>query len=316
MGCPCTKPENGVIKIKKEVDLSLIIKENKPPITSKMDIQQQNNQCLNPEIQNSPKINEKTIKQSSKFKNIKENEIISKDKTSEQEIENNLLSKKKKFISAESLIQINSNHKEKELKISTISKFNLVNKMDEFSKKVYEEINMSRTNCLEYSKKIDNFSKQILFDKIKNQKYFSIPSSHKKIYLPKNDDGFNECSKFFKDIYIKYKKDKKFPRKLRFVEELKFPLNQDDIENSINKEYISKTYQKLKKILDGIYDIYNMIYFKSFDNPEISTMLEIIDQENNYRVRYCLLNDSLKYIGISHGKLKNGSIIVFIILAN
>lgn len=331
MGNGCLQTHNNsTIKVKKEVDLSSLINDNKSKITMKTNNKRErkieiiyntdNDKKL--KVEDTENIKKNTKESTRNLKNIKISNNSNEDKIKEQindqidadsKLNKNMKDKNK---SAESLFHYNLNRNQSENKFESINISNSASyKIDDFSKEIFDQINLSRTNCLEYARKIDYFYKRIFFDENENKKYL-IPSNGKKIFLPKKEDGFLECSNFFKNLQKNYLENQSFPRKLRFVEELKFPLIKNDVDNSLKKDYISKTYNNMKKILNGIYDIYNMIYYKSLEDPEISTLLQIIDQENDHRVRYCLLYDKLKYIGISHGKLKNGSTIVFIILAN
>lgn len=187
-------------------------------------------------------------------------------------------------------------------------------KINEFCEKIVNEINYARTDFLGYSQKIQNFSEKIITEKESGKKYFSRDTG--KVYLPKKEDGFQKCLNYFKKKYEKCLKENSFPKKLRFVEELKFPFPKKDNEKCLDSDYIKDTYSKLKKIFEGTYDFDNLIYYKSSDDPEISTLLQIVDQEHQGKVRDVLLNRSLKYIGVKNEKLKDGSNVVFIFLAN
>jgi hypothetical protein len=179
----------------------------------------------------------------------------------------------------------------------------------EFTRKIVEEINLARLDFKKYSKKIDTYQKLIKTNKLTKRKF--LPNQEGDIYLPKGEKGFEDCSNYLKKRYKEMKFKDEYPKKLTYLNELKFPLLKHEI--NFNQMYIETSIKNLRKKYKGIYDIINFfVSFKSLSDPEISTMLQIVDEET----REILLKNTTRYIGVSHGKMKDGTYIVYLLLAN
>ena len=161
------------------------------------------------------------------------------------------------------------------------------------------EINQARTDPLSYIEKIERL-KQFVVTKNNHSFLLINNANHININLKKGITTFDNCIEFLKQQ--SQQKCKLSP--LIMKEELKIPFPINSPEISTNQDYIRNIIQfKTEenrdnfKIIDFHYDI-------CYNNVEVSTLLQIIDDTNsNYQRRKNIFNPSAKFIGISEGTI-------------
>jgi hypothetical protein len=106
-------------------------------------------------------------------------------------------------------------------------------------------------------------------------------------------------------------------RKLIFKEELKFPINQENINNIDDPKIIRKYYEELKKTANE-----NNFIIKAFDyqictiDVEVSTVLHIVDDNDNKKIiQRAIFSNCTEYIGINMAKISEGLFIIFYVYA-
>ena len=227
-------------------------------------------------------------------------------------LENQEINEQKSFNDCENQSKTEENWMEKYKKFLKRTSFKSLSKPVltpfEFTRKIIEEINNARMNLKKYSEKIDQFSKCIETDKFKKEKYLVI--NEEKIFLPKNYNDFEECSKYMKELHEEMKSKNDYLKKLTYISELKFPIPKKDLYHRDIDLFIKNLREKNK----GIYNISNYIYFKSSNDPEISTMLQFVDHEVD--IRKILLNSKIRFIGVNYLKNRDGTYIVYLLFAS
>jgi len=184
-----------------------------------------------------------------------------------------------------------------------------------FSIEMLKEINLIRLNPIFYADKIRDFMKFIKTDKNTNRKYFLV-NKNTKINLLKGEVAFLDCLDFIKDFDMKIKETNKILNELELKEELKFPFPLDNPELCINKDYIKESLLKLKSSIKGNFKLKGFHYDLSTNDPEISTILQIVDDNNSgCKRRNMLLDESIKYIGVNIGKLKDNLYCIYLVFA-
>ncbi len=184
-----------------------------------------------------------------------------------------------------------------------------------FSLDMLREINLIRKNPTIYVNKIKDFMKYIITDKETDRKYILV-NKHTKIKLMKGEEAFLECLNFIDEFDKKLKLNNKSLSELELKEELKFPFPNDDPEKCINKDYIKENLLLLKKNLEKNFKIKGFHYDLSTNDPEISTILQLVDDNNSRgKRRNMLLDENIKYIGINIGKLKDNLFCIYLMFA-
>lgn len=161
------------------------------------------------------------------------------------------------------------------------------------------EINQARTDPLSYITKIE-YLKQ--FVKTKNNHCFLFLNStnHININLKKGIEAFDNCIEFLKEI--SRQEHKLVP--LIMKEELKIPFPINSPEICTNQDYIRNIIQFKTEENRGNFKIIDFHYDICYNNVEVSTLLQIIDDTNsNYQRRKNIFNPHAKYIGISEGTI-------------
>lgn len=182
-----------------------------------------------------------------------------------------------------------------------------------FINKIVNEINKARLSPLYYSKKIKQYQSNIKIDKKENKKY--ILSKNRKLFLPSNEDGFENCINYLTDLEEKMDRKGKYLERLIFKEELKIPFPVNDLDKAMDPDYFSRCYSVLQEKFKGTYEMVNMLYYKATKDPEASTILQIVDQNSKGRIRRVLLGEKVRYIGVNYGVLSEGVYVVYLILA-
>lgn len=184
-----------------------------------------------------------------------------------------------------------------------------------FSSDMVREINLVRLNPVNYTKKIREFMKFIKTDLNTQKKYFLLNKTTK-INLSKGEDAFKECLYYISELGKKIKEEGLILNELELKDDLKLPFPIDNPEKCLDKEYIKENILNLKNKLDGNYRLKGFHYDLSTNDPEISTILQIVDDNNSCgKRRSMLLDQNVKYIGINIGKLKDNLYCIYLIFA-
>lgn len=184
-----------------------------------------------------------------------------------------------------------------------------------FSLELLKELNSIRKNPISYSDKIKEFMKYINTDE-KTQRKFFLVNKNTKINLLRGEEAFLECLNFIKDFDKEIKNLKKNLCELEIREELKFPFPNEEPEKCIDKEYIKQTLASLKKNLQKDLKIKGFHYDLSTNDAEISAILQIVDDNNSCgKRRSMLLEETVKYVGINIGRLKDNLYCIYLVFA-
>lgn len=190
------------------------------------------------------------------------------------------------------------------------------NSPNPFDLDMLREINLIRTSPLTYSDKIKDFMKFINTDD-KNNRKFILVNKKTKLNLLKGEEAFLNCLEILSELDNKLKSQKTFLRELELRDELKFPFPFDEPEKCISKEYIKETLLKLKSSMGFNFKMKGFHYDLSTNDPEISTVLQIVDDNNSFgKRRNMLLDETIKYIGINIGKLKDNLFCIYMVFAS
>ena len=132
----------------------------------------------------------------------------------------------------------------------------------------------------------------------KNQPYF-IADKNNYIKLYQGKQTFYDCIKFLQ-------KQKSLPV-LILKDELSLPFPELNISNCNKESYLTSILnaknEELRK--NGI-EMVNFHYDIMIPNPELSVMLQVVDDTNSsYQRRNNIFNEDVQYIGISLGKIHN-----------
>lgn len=183
---------------------------------------------------------------------------------------------------------------------------------DNLIKKFFGEILTCRENVLNYSKKIENYMQLI-----RREKKEIILEVMQNNFIAKNrlvtgKPAFREAIK-----HLQYLNEEKINfKRLEFVEDLKIPFPYRDVEKAKNFSFIKKQYEKLKEKFKGKYELTNFHFDISYKNPEISTIMQIVDDSFGSKKRQSNILDKYnKYIGISYGEIGNDRIIIYYVFA-
>ena len=69
----------------------------------------------------------------------------------------------------------------------------------------------------------------------------------------------------------------------------------------MDSNYINSRMDKLKKKVEGKYNLLEFHFKTCINNIEISTMLSVIEANNNEKEMHKIIfNDKIKYIGVNH----------------
>lgn len=166
------------------------------------------------------------------------------------------------------------------------------------------EINLARQFPQNYSVKLQTLLPMIKSDTKKN---FLIYNDDIKIELKSGLAAFNQCIELFN-------KRTHSIEPIELVDELSIPFPKDT-NLILDKDYISKCIENIKSTTNNRYDIFDFQYDIS-PNPVLSTMIQVVDDTNsNYQRRNNILNENVKYIGISHGEFRKGIFCFYLLFA-
>ena len=167
---------------------------------------------------------------------------------------------------------------------------------------ILEQINIIRTNPLSYIDIINKYKENIIE---KNNKYYLKSNKYLNtlILLEKGESEFNECIKL---LYLQESLEPiELNHKLKL--DVNIPLNNENlsIDYYTSLEFIEKIINNKIKLLEDNFEIIGFHYDKSLNDPELSVVLQLIDDTGNEKSRRKnILNKKVKYVGISALNLK------------
>lgn len=191
----------------------------------------------------------------------------------------------------------------------------LPNKEYNFIDDFVHEINKARLNPEKYSSEIKDLIEKIQTDPKTKEQFFMI--NGQKIYVDSGKVALIECVKYLKNLYIKFKKEKKFLKEIKNIEELKIPFPEDNIENWNNDEFVRNSMRNLMKKSVGKYNLKKFHSMKYVNNPKISAIMSVIDNsdENEKRIRENIFNSEIKYIGMNIKIIDENSCLIYLVFA-
>ncbi|MCQ2819920.1 MAG: hypothetical protein MJ252_21860 [archaeon] len=260
---------------------------NLPSIEEEKETNKIEEQCLSPYKVNSPTNSKDFMKD---FQKNPPNLMFSNTKTSTNQTDckkNNALN------------QLSFSHNK------TYSENNLANQL-------LEEINQIRTNPQSYKSKIKKYMLNIIYQ---NGKFLLKTENEIYLSLMKGESAFEDA--------LKYLSHSQQMLPLQMIDELKIDLeyfNEGNasfkMENFSSSEFIDKSINKIKKKIKNKYEILGFHYDMSTNNPELSTVMQIVDDTNSFMVRRnIIMNPKVRYIGISILKLKPNVFCYYLVFA-
>ncbi len=176
-----------------------------------------------------------------------------------------------------------------------------------FAKEMVKEINEARTQPWKYAEKIKSHIKHIVKDDIGNSFYCCEGSS--KISLPSGAKAFEECIEYLNNL---------FPcSELILIDELKLPFPNKFPETATSREYITSALLEKATELKDQYKINWFHYDNNINNPVVSTVLQLVDDNNsNGERRRHLMDPFMKHVGINIGHVKNNIHCIYLIFAS
>ena len=178
---------------------------------------------------------------------------------------------------------------------------------------ILEQINIIRTNPLSYIDIINKYKENIIE---KNNKYYlkSNKCLNTLILLEKGKSEFNECIKL---LYLQESLEPiELNNKLKL--DVNIPLNNENlsIDYYTSLEFIEKIINNKIKLLEDNFEIIGFHYDKSLNDPELSVVLQLIDDTGNEKSRRKnILNKKVKYVGISALNLKENIYCYYLLFA-
>ena len=178
---------------------------------------------------------------------------------------------------------------------------------------ILEQINIIRTNPLSYIDIINKYKENIIE---KNNKYYLKSNKYLNtlILLEKGESEFNECIKL---LYLQESLEPiELNHKLKL--DVNIPLNNENlsIDYYTSLEFIEKIINNKIKLLKDNFEIIGFHYDKSLNDPELSVVLQLIDDTGNEKSRRKnILNKKVKYVGISALNLKENIYCYYLLFA-
>ena len=173
---------------------------------------------------------------------------------------------------------------------------------------LFQHINKIRMNPMSIIEKVEMYKSnifekdgQILFDC--GNKIYSI--------LTKGKIAFDDC--------IRFLSTQKSIEPLELNNDLKIELTIDNEleKNIVSYEFIEKILKKKFEELKDKYIILGFHYDICSDNTEISSILQIVDDtKNKFSRRKNILNNKVKYVGISYVYIKENIICYYLLFGN
>ena len=173
---------------------------------------------------------------------------------------------------------------------------------------LFEYINKIRTNPLSMIDKIEK-SKSRIFEK-DNKILFDCGNN---IYSLLNQGirTFDDCIKLLLTQKILE------PIELNNDLKIEFDLDENSKKDLTSFEFMNKILQKKFEDINHKYNIIGFHYDICSDNPEISSILQIVDDTgSNYSRKKNILNSKAKYVGISFIYIKKHIVCYYLLFAN
>jgi hypothetical protein len=186
----------------------------------------------------------------------------------------------------------------------------------DFRLQMLDEFNLIRTNCLSYCNKIRSSMKFIenFIDK-KYLTFFDENDEFRNFRVLKGVTEFEETINFLQNFNKKLIGKKKL-EKLDHIDDLKIPFPEFDINLAKDADYIKNNFDIIKEKLKGKYEVTNYHYDITYEDSEISTLMQIVDDNyGNKKRQKNILRRSTKYVGINYGKLEDNLIVVYLVFA-
>lgn len=214
------------------------------------------------------------------------------------------------------VILINNNEKDvtndkrlNDKKNDTLEKDKL--EIESFTNELLEEINFVRTNPQLYANKIEQFIDYIKPNaESKTCSYLFSYEDYPKINLIRGAVAFKEA------ITILKQTQPLPPLQLSSEIAIKVP---DKIDLYNNKDIIIESIKNLKADMNKLnkYRVISFHYDNGSINAEISTLLQIVDDNNaNCQRRANILNPAFNYLGVSVGKIKSKRYFIYLTFAS
>lgn len=185
----------------------------------------------------------------------------------------------------------------------------------DFDDNMLSLINCVRSNPVFINEKIQEFMKYIKQDKNTNKSFFVVNNSTK-INLLKGNEAFLSCCSLLNELSEKIKNKNLKLGQLEIKEDLKFPFPENNPSLCNKKEYISEKINELSKKVQNKYKLKGFHYDMSPIDAETSLIMQIVDDNNsNGKRRSAIFDDKIKYIGISHGKVRDNIFCVYMVFA-
>ncbi len=220
-------------------------------------------------------------------------------------------SKFESFSNQNTKVTSNSKNNNYELKNQFNNSFN--NQQNILSFQLLQQINIIRTNPLSYIDIINKYKDKII--QKNNKFYLNVKKCHNTlITLEKGEIAFNEC---IKKLYLQPSLEPiELNNKLKL--DVNIPLNNENIsiDYYTSLEFMKKIIENKLKLLDDNFEIIGFHYDKSLNDPELSAVLQLIDDTgDDYSRRKNILNKKVKYVGISVVNLKENVYCYYLLFA-
>ena len=169
-----------------------------------------------------------------------------------------------------------------------------------------KEINLARTDPLSYALKIEKLKEKIVT--VDNNTYLDVGISLK---LSKGVERFDNCINFLKAL----SKQKKL-EPLMMNEQLKVPFPIQTPLLCVDKDYIKNIILFKIGELEGKVRFIDFHYDICLSNPELSTMMQIIDDTNsNFQRRNNIFNPKARTVGITEGLIRQNMSCYYLMFA-
>lgn len=169
-----------------------------------------------------------------------------------------------------------------------------------------KEINLARTDPLTYAKKIEKLKEKIVT--VDNNTYLDVGISLK---LSKGAERFDNCINYLKALSKQKKLDP-----LMMNEQLKVPFPIQTPLLCIDKDYIKNIILFKIGELEGKVRFIDFHYDICLSNPELSAMMQIIDDTNsNFQRRNNIFNPKARTVGITEGLIRQNMSCYYLMFA-
>jgi hypothetical protein len=180
--------------------------------------------------------------------------------------------------------------------------------VDIFALEMVKEFNLVRTQPKLYQEKIKKFASFLKYDNNLNKTYFDIPNMTK-INFIKGKEAFDNTIDIL-DIVNNLEI-------LVLRQDLKFPFPADNPPSCNDKDYLTKNFLEMNIKLKDRYCIKGFHYDININNPEYSTLMQVIDDTNsNGQRRSPIIDKDIKYVGINFGRMKGNLYCIYIVFAS